>query len=69
MATVTVSAQYQVEIPLEVRLEIPLEVGQRMTVVTKGGVISLVPEQPLAKLRGIAKGADVNGFRDEQDRL
>ena len=69
MATVTVSSKYQVVIPLEVRREIPIEIGQRMAVVTKGGVISLVPEQPVSSLRGIAKGANVAGVRDKRDRL
>ena len=69
MAYVTVDADWQVEIPQEIRLDAQLHVGQRMSVVAKGGVISLVPQSSAAALRGLAKGHEPTGYRDKTDRL
>ena len=38
MATTTISPKYQVVIPKDVREKLHLKSGQKMTVVTKGGV-------------------------------
>jgi hypothetical protein len=38
-------------------------------VIEKGGILYLVPERPLAELRGIARGARRKGLREKKDRL
>jgi hypothetical protein len=43
--------------------------GQTFQVIAKGGVITLVPERPLASLRGMAKGVAASGFREKKDRF
>jgi len=58
-----------VVIPKEVRESMGLKVGQELQVVTKGGVITLVPERPLSDLRGFAKGIRTDNLREKKDRL
>ena len=69
MPQTVVSSKYQVVIPKEVREKIDLEKGQILQVVVRNGVITLVPDRPIAELRGFVKGIDASGLRDEEDRL
>ncbi|MEA2490134.1 MAG: hypothetical protein QOH21_1926 [Acidobacteriota bacterium] len=69
MARTRVSPKFQVVIPKEVRESLDLRVGQELQVVSKGGVITLVPERPLASLRGFAKGIRTNALREKKDRM
>ena len=69
MARTRVSPKYQVVIPKEVRESIGLEVGQELQVIAKGGSITLVPEQPLDKLRGFARGIRTTNLREKKDRM
>ncbi len=69
MAQTVVSSKYQIVIPKEVREKIDLEKGQILQVVARNGVITLVPDRPLAELRGFVKGIDGAGLRDKEDRL
>ena len=69
MAQTVVSSKYQIVIPKEVRQELDLEKGQILQVVVRNGVITLVPDRPLAELRGFVKGIDDSRLRDEEDRL
>ena len=68
MATTTVSPKYQVVIPKEVREKLRLKSGQKMSVVTKGGIIYFVPEKPLESFRGFLRGIDTKDIREEDDR-
>ena len=68
MATTTVSPKYQVVIPKEVREKLHLKSGQKMSVVTKGGIIYFVPEKPLESFRGFLRGIDTKDIREEDDR-
>ena len=68
MATTTVSPKYQVVIPKEVREKLHLKSGQKMSVVTKGGIIYFVPEKPLESFRGFLRGIDTKDIREENDR-
>lgn len=56
-------------IPKEVREKLHLSPHQRLQVVEKGGVITLVPEVPLKNLKGSLKGMSKTGLREKQDRL
>jgi AbrB family looped-hinge helix DNA binding protein len=68
MATTTISPKFQVVIPKEVREKLHLKSGQKMTVVTKGGMVYLIPERPLASFKGFIKGMSVAGLREDEDR-
>ena len=69
MNTVTLSSKYQLVIPREVRKRLDLEPGAKLTVIEKGGIVYLVPERPLAELRGVARGTRRKGLREKRDRL
>lgn len=69
MAIVKVSSKYQVVIPREIRKRIRLRPGQRLIVLEKDGLITLVPDEPLQKLRGSLRGMETKDLRDERDRV
>ena len=69
MDSVTVSADYRITIPPSIRECMPLHPGQELVVIARGGIISLVPIPTLEELRGIARGANTEGLRDEHDRV
>jgi AbrB family looped-hinge helix DNA binding protein len=69
MARTRVSPKFQVVIPKEVRESMDLRVGQELQIVSKGGVITLVPERSLSSLRGFAKGIRTGQLREKKDRI
>lgn len=69
MSQTTVSNDYRIEIPEEIRREISLATGQKVHVFARNGVITLVPDQPLSALRGFLKGMNVEGAREKEDRF
>ena len=69
MNTVTLSTKYQLVIPRDVRDRLELEPGAKLTVIEKGGIRYLVPERPVAQLRGIARCTRPKGLREKKDRL
>ena len=69
MPQTVVSSKYQIVIPKEVRSKIDLEKGQVLQVVVRNGVIMLIPDRPLAELRGFVKGMESSELRDKDDRL
>jgi AbrB family looped-hinge helix DNA binding protein len=66
MATTTISSKFQVVIPKEVREKLRLSPQQRLQVVEKGGVITLVPEVPLKSLKGALKGMSTTDIREKK---
>lgn len=68
MDEVRVSSKYQVVIPKRVRERTGRKPGQKLMVLVKHGVISLVPVPELDELRGIARGATTEGLREKVDR-
>jgi AbrB family looped-hinge helix DNA binding protein len=68
MSTTTISPKYQVVIPKNIREKLHLKSGQKMAVVTKGGVIYFIPEKPLSFFRGLLKGMDKGGIREDEER-
>ncbi len=69
MATTTISPKFQIVIPKEVREKLHLAPRQRLQVLEKGGVITLVPDVPLKSLRGLLKGMSKGDLREKKDRL
>ena len=68
MAQAVVSPKFQVVIPKAVRLEIGLKSGQVVQIISKGGVITMVPDQPLERMRGYLKGMKTSAVREKKDR-
>jgi AbrB family looped-hinge helix DNA binding protein len=68
MATATISPKFQITIPKEVRERLHLRPRQRLYVVEKGGVITLVPEIPLGSLKGALKGMSTTDVREKKGR-
>jgi len=68
MARTTISPKFQIVIPKEVREKLRLAPSQRLQVVEKGGVITLVPEVPLKSLMGVLKGMSATGLREKSNR-
>ena len=69
MNTVTLSTKYQLVIPRDVLDRLELEPGAKLTVIEKGGILYLVPEKPIAAMRGVARGIKRKGLREKKDRL
>lgn len=67
MNAVTVSSQFQIHIPQEVRDQVHLEAGQKVQVIAYNDRIELIPIQSPAKMRGFLKGIDTTVLR-EADR-
>jgi AbrB family looped-hinge helix DNA binding protein len=67
MDITTVSPQFQVVIPKQVREQFGLSPGQTLQVIALPGRIELVPSQSAAALRGLLQGK--NTFQREGDRL
>ncbi len=65
---VTVSRKYQVVIPKSVRDEVRMKPGQKLMVQVRHGVVSLVPIVSLDELQGLLRGANPEGYREEEDR-
>jgi AbrB family looped-hinge helix DNA binding protein len=68
MAHAVVSTKYQVVIPKEVRRDIGLKSGQVVQIIAKGGVITMVPDQPIGRMRGYLKGMKTGALREKKDR-
>lgn len=68
MARVRVSTKYRIVIPKAIRAELDIRPGDELQVVAQGGVISLVPDRPIAAMRGFVRGIPLSGFREKRDR-
>lgn len=68
MTRTRVSSKYQIVIPKDVRERAKIRVGQEFQVITKGGVVTLVPDKPISSMRGFVRGMRTTGFREKKDR-
>ncbi|HTO88964.1 MAG TPA: AbrB/MazE/SpoVT family DNA-binding domain-containing protein [Thermoanaerobaculia bacterium] len=68
MAHAVVSPKYQVVIPKAIRREVGLKSGQVLQIISKGGVITMVPDQPIDRMRGYIKGTRAAALREKKDR-
>ena len=68
MNTVTLSDEYQLVIPKEIRDAIGLEAGTSFEIISYNNRIELIPIRPINKLRGMFSGIDTTIIR-EDDRI
>ena len=74
MGETTLSTKYQIVIPKEVRRELHLKPKQKFVVLSKNGVIQLVPKRSIQEMRGFLKGKmsledALKDLRDKTDRF
>lgn len=67
MSQVTVSSKFQVVIPKEVRESLKIHKGQKMLVVSRNGMVEIVPQRDISELRGILKGMSIADIREEEE--
>jgi AbrB family looped-hinge helix DNA binding protein len=65
----TLSSKFRISVPKAVREHQRWEAGQELVFIPKGKGVLLVPAPDLGDLRGIARGADPEGYRDRDDRV
>ncbi len=68
MAHAVISPKFQVVIPKAVRRDAGLQSGQVVQIIAKGGVITLVPDRPVGRMRGYLKGMRTSALREKKDR-
>ena len=68
MASVTISPEYQISIPPEVREKLHIEPGQKLEILVYDGQMHFVPIVPIESLFGLFKGAEIANEREKQDR-
>lgn len=68
MPLATVSPKFQIVIPKEIRERYELKPGQKLAFIDRDGYVALVVPRPISELRGILKGAPLDGYRDKTDR-
>lgn len=68
MAQAVVSTKFQVVIPKQIRREIGLKSGQVVQIISKSGVITMIPDQPIGRMRGYLKGMRTGALREKKDR-
>lgn len=64
MTEVTVSAEFKVEIPEEIRDSLKIRPGAKLQIFKLGNRIELVPVRPIQEMRGFLKGIDTTLDRD-----
>jgi AbrB family looped-hinge helix DNA binding protein len=68
MTTVTVSPEYQIVIPKEIREQFHISSGQKVQIIPYSDRIEVIPERKISDMRGFLKGIDTS-FDRESDRL
>jgi len=68
MNTVTLSNEYQLIFPKEIRETIGMKAGTSFEVISYNNRIELIPINSIKSLKGIFKGIDTNIIRDS-DRI
>jgi AbrB family looped-hinge helix DNA binding protein len=69
MPRVKISPKFQIVIPREIRERLRLRPGQQITLFDRDGIITAIPDLPIAKFRGILKGMSRTGVRDKRERV
>jgi AbrB family looped-hinge helix DNA binding protein len=69
LATVKISSKFQVVIPEDVRKKANIKPGQKVVVIEKDGIISIIPQRNLRDLKGSMKELSTKDIREEGDRF
>jgi AbrB family looped-hinge helix DNA binding protein len=64
----TLSPKYQVSIPKALRQQLNWRPGQKLAFIAKGKGVLMIPVPEREALVGIARGANVDDYRDRNDR-
>jgi AbrB family looped-hinge helix DNA binding protein len=67
MEAVTISSKYQVVIPREIRKQFNLKPGQKIMFIPYNNIIHVVVVPSMKQARGMFKGIDTDGLREEVD--
>ena len=68
MDTVTVSSDFQIEIPRAARESLGIQPGQKIQVLLYNNRIEFIPVKPISQMRGFLEGIDTTVER-EDDRI
>ena len=69
MAIATLSSKFQLSLPKSLREAMNLQPGQQFELIRTGDIIQMVPRTTIRELRGRARGAKTDGYRDRNDRF
>lgn len=64
MSTATLSSKFQLSLPKALREAMQLQPGQQFELIPMGNIIQMVPKTSIQSLRGLARGANPDGYRD-----
>ena len=68
LATSKISSKYQVSIPKAVRERLDWRPGQKIAFIDKGKGVLMISVPKREDLVGIARGANIDNYRDRNDR-
>lgn len=66
--TATLSTKFQISIPKAVRIQQQWHAGQEFVFLPKGKGVLVMPVPEFDDLRGLAKNANTQNYRDRKDR-
>ena len=69
MTTATLSSKFQLSLPKSLREAMHLQPGQQFELIQTGAIIQMVPKTSIRDLRGRARSANTDGYRDRKDRF
>jgi AbrB family looped-hinge helix DNA binding protein len=64
----TISPKFQVSIPKALRDQVRWRPGQKLAFIPRGNGLLMIPVPRREDLVGIARGAEVDDYRDRNDR-
>jgi len=67
--TATLSSKFQISVPKAVREAQHWQAGQEFVFIPKGKGVLVMPVPDIKDLKGLAKGAKAEGYRDRSDRF
>jgi AbrB family looped-hinge helix DNA binding protein len=68
MSTVTISPDFQIVLPPDIRESLHLQPGQELSIFSYNGRMAIVPVRPLEEMRGFLNGMDAEIVRDDEER-
>ena len=66
---VKVDDSCRIRIPKVIRDELGIYIGQKLTVITRGHGLTLIPDVDIAEMKGAFPELSLEGIRDEDDRF